>query len=530
MQLVSLVLGIGTLLLFSASLGAYAMILDPTTAYGLAASGLLFAAGWAFLNRQLLGYVLLRKSTRRGANVAFVTFLVFGIVVCLNMLGREFSWRKDLTRSGANSLSPQTLKILGSLTQDVKVLYFNAGQQKDMKEPIFKSFGRESKHFLYEFVDSARRPTLVQTLGVKRNDTTVLELAGTNKRVKVDGSTEEKLTNGLIKLLRSAEQTVYFTSGHGERSLVSGGGDGLTYGLLKEELEKQGYSVKELSLLTEGKVPADAAALVVGGPQRAFFPKEVEILRAWMHSGGRAIFALDVDPAESGLGRGSRAMAELLKGFGVIVHSEMLVDPASRSAQVEPQILLAFNATKDHPISAEFPISNNAAAFYFPLTTRITSEEVADMRFTELARSSPNAWAESNWASLKSGAVSFQPKEDTKGPMTIALAAEEVAPPAAEGEPAKPAKKTLRFVVFGTSTFVTDTVIDKVLNRDLFLNSVAWLVGDDSLISIRAKESDAGLRNLNDNALTLIFAFAWVGLPIVLLLFAGYVWWRRSRL
>lgn len=562
-KLFPLLFGLITIALLSAAIVLYVIYPDPTLMYyAFAASGVLFLA-WAFECRASLKAFFTRRSTYYGANVAFIVALILGILVFLNVIAKDHHWRKDLTRNATNSLSPQTVKVVKDLQQKVKAYYFSSLQEKERGEPLFKNYEYESKQLAYEFVDTSRRPTFVQSMGVKKNETAVLVLEGTNKKVTVEGITEEKLTNGLIKLLKTREQTVYFTVGHGERPIQAG--DAASYSVAKAELEKQGYTVKELNLFSEGKIPADASEIIVAGPTRAFFPKELEILGAWMKQGGRAIFALDLSPADSGLAKGSQQIADFLKTFGVAVQSRMLVDPTSKAANVEPQVLLGFSGSKDHVVTKDFAYSNLAANFLFPLTTYIDANSTAGYVATALVVTSQNAWAESDWSSLKSGLVSFQPGQDFKGRMALAVAVEgekvvaPIAPakPDATGSSAQAApgsavgprqsqgtsastkpdatgssaleSRPMRLVVFGTSTFATDTMIDKVGNRDLLLNAASWLADDEQLISIRAREGEE-LRNFDNNILNLVLLITVFMLPALIVAGGVAVWVRRSKL
>ena len=527
MKLASKILAAAAFILLSLGIVLVTIYADPPfgayATLGLAAAAAL--AALALNARQVLAFFT-QKSTRYGANVAFVVFLILGILVFLNVLAKDFSFRKDLTRSGANSLSPQTLKVLHGLTQDVKVLYFQDGKEKERTEPLFKSYAYESKHFQYEFVDTVRRPTLTAANDVKRNDTTVMSLPGSGKKNKVEGSTEEKLTNGLIKLFQTKEQAVYFTAGHGERS-VTGTEEPLAYGNLKAELEKQGYTVKELNLVSEGKVPGDAAVIVVAGPKSAFYPKELEILGAWIGQGGRALFALDVDPAANGFPKGAAQANELLKPYGVTLAPELMVDPLSQAARVEPQILLGFSASKEHPVTRDFPVSTVGANFFFPLTTYVSSAEKDGITVTALVKSSGQSWAEKDWSALKSGLVKFNEGVDKRGPLDMAVAVEK---PAAPGKPDAPAGRSVRLAVFGTSTFAANQVIDKAGNRDLFLNAVAWLADNEQLISIRPKEDGDGLKQFNPGVLNLVLLISVFALPLAIVAAGVFVWYRRSKL
>lgn len=529
-----LLFGLITIFLLSAAIVLYVVYPDPTLMYwAFAATGVL-AVLWAFESRAALKAFFTRRSTYYGANVAFIVALILGILVFVNVIAKDHHWRKDLTRGAANSLSPQTVKVVKELKQKVKAYYFSSLQEKERGEPLFKNYEYENNLFAYEFVDTARRPTFVQSMLVKKNETAVLALEGTNKRVTVEGITEEKLTNGLIKLLKTRDQTIYFTTGHGERPLQAG--EAASYSVAKAELEKQGYSVKELNLFGEGKIPADASELVIAGPTRAFFPKELEILGDWLKKGGRAIFAVDLSPADNGLAKGSQQIAEFLRRFGVEVQGRMLVDPTSKAANVEPQVLLGFSGSKDHVVTKDFAYSNLAANFLFPLTTYIDANSTAGIIATPLVVTSQNAWAESDWSSLKSGLVSFQAGQDFKGRMALALAveSEKVAAPVA---PAKPdaagssAKEghPMRIVVFATSTFATDTMIDKVGNRDLLLNAASWLADDEQLISIRAREGEE-LLNFDNNILNLVLLVTVFMLPALIVAAGVVVWIRRSKL
>jgi ABC-type uncharacterized transport system involved in gliding motility auxiliary subunit len=519
MKFLPAILGSLSILAACGAILASTFVQNPYLMNGLWISSLVFLLFLAWLQREpLLGF-LVHKKTRKGANLGFVIALVLGILVGINVIGKKYSWKKDLTRMGLNTLSPQTVKVLSGLNKEVKVYYFSSAQEKERNEPLIKNYARESKFFQYEFVDMVRRPTFVQSMGVKRNETVALVLG--NKKELIDGVTEEKLTNGLIKLLREGELNVYFTVGHGEKSLVANPDEPVNYASLKDELARQGYQVKELNLFAEGKIPQDAGVVVVGGPAKAFFPKELEVLFQWVKSGGRVLFALDVDPQESGLSKGSKQIAESLKSFGLEFPATMLVDPTSRAANMEAQVLLGFSGSKEHPITKNFPASSNAAIFFFPLTTHILSKPVEGIISTPLAITSQNAWAESDWASLKTGSVTFQPERDNRGVMNLAMAI--------EGEK-KENSKRIRFVVFGTSTFAASGLLDKVANRDLFFNTLNWLTDEEQFISIRPKDQNEGLKQFDNNILNLILLITIFVMPILIIAAGIVVWIRRSKL
>ncbi|NUM87765.1 MAG: GldG family protein [Bdellovibrionales bacterium] len=502
-------------------LGAVFLVVYPHLlwlAAGVWAASLLFAVLWIFLARERVWAFLTHKNTRYGANTALVVFLVLGILVFANVLGKEWSWRRDITRSGVNTLSPQTVKILQELDRGVTIQYFNVPQEKEKAEQVLRLYAHGSKKLKYEIVDPNRRPTLVKSLGIKKMDTAVLSVDGSERRQMVEGATEEKLTNGLIKLLKTRTQSVYFTTGHGERLWDDPAERPESYTALRGELEKQGFQPKPLNLFSEGKIPGDAAALMIAGPRSAFFPKEIEILKAWLDKGGKLLVALDLDIGESGLSKGSRQLAALLSGYGVQVDSKILVDPQSRAAGVEPQVLMGFVGARDHAVTKDFPVSSMGlvANFLIPLTTRLSKSVKEGVRVSSIVKSSPNAWAESDWGSIRKGLVNFSAESDFKGEMDLAYAVD-------KGE-----KDGFRAVVFASSSFGVNSVVNMAGNRDLFLNSVAWLANDESLISIRAK-SDAKEESLDlqQKWLNVVFLLVVFVLPATILGTGIFVWFRR---
>lgn len=516
MNLVKSIVGLAAFI--AICLGMVFFVLYPSIqwlVFGTWGAAGVFAVLWLVLERQKVLRFLTQKSTRYGANYVLVLFLVLGILTFINILGKDYKWRKDITRTGENSLSPQTLKVLKELPQNVKVSYFNHAQEKEKAEQLFKNYAYANKKFSYEIVDPNRQPTLTKSMGIQRFDTMVLTLAD-GKNVKIEGVTEEKLTNGLAKLLKTKTQTIYYSLGHGERSLDESADNGENYAVVKKELEKEFYTVKELNLFSMGKIPEDASVLIVAGPRTAFFPKELEIIGDWIRKGGHALVALDLDIKEGGLTPGSKQIASILKEFGIEVGSEMLVDPNGKAANVEPQVLMGFAASKEHPITKDFPSSamGLVANFLFPLTTYIKTNTINGLQAQALVKTTAGAWAESDWKSIRNGAVKFDQGKDNRGEMFMGVAVEK--------------KDGLRLTVFSTSVFAMNGLLRFAGNRDLFLNSVAWLSGDESTISIRAQsDEDKDRLELNQNWMNFVFLLVVFVMPVSILGTGIWVWFRR---
>ena len=104
----------------------------------------------------------------------------------------------------------------------------------------------------------------------------------------------------------------------------------------------------------------------------------------------------------------------------------------------------------------------------------------------KLFSTSENSFATTN---LSSAEIRIDPKKDKKGPLTLG-AAGTVKATAKEG----------RFVVVGSSNWVSNNILRFNGNRDLFLNMMNWLSSDEDLISIRPKEPEDRRLSLSSGA------------------------------
>ena len=115
--------------------------------------------------------------------------------------------------------------------------------------------------------------------------------------------------------------------------------------------------------------------------------------------------------------------------------------------------------------------------------------------------------------------------EEPEEPPTIDAPAE---PPASTDDLERVAGG--RVVVIGTTGFITNNTALVGQNIDLFLNSVAWLVGEEDQISIRANESAKGSLTMNLVQTFLVWLIALFVVPPLCIVGAFSTWvWRRQR-
>ena len=143
-----------------------------------------------------------------------------------------------------------------------------------------------------------------------------------------------------------------------------------------------------------------------------------------------------------------------------------------------------------------------------------------------LARTSPTSWAETNLDEVfRNSEASLDTEEgDESGPVSVAVAVSANLSELNRGD------GETRLVVFGTARLANNQNLSQVYNRDLFLNSIAWLANEEDLVSIRGKTIRSSRVRFTEGEATTIFYLSVLVFPEIVLLIGLAVWWRRSRL
>ena len=100
---------------------------------------------------------------------------------------------------------------------------------------------------------------------------------------------------------------------------------------------------------------------------------------------------------------------------------------------------------------------------------------------------------------------------------------------AAGSSPEPSFQKVSRVVVFGDSDWLLNANIHVYANRDLAMNAVNWLAGEEGGVSIRPGTMRASAAPLTVAQLRLIMALSFV-VPEVMLLLGLFIWYRRRAI
>jgi ABC-type uncharacterized transport system involved in gliding motility auxiliary subunit len=423
-----------------------------------------------------------RRSTKFGINSATSVVLMLGILGFVNYLGAQHSKVIDMTTEKTFSLSDQSVKVAREVKEDVHIKAFYPGPGEYVPDrDLLRLFTHENPKISFEFIDPDKDKQIaeqyqVTAYGELQNPMTgqstkfgtlILEMGKKTERIEKQGGglKEEDITNALMKLVKGVQKTIYFTIGHGEKQIDSA--DQRTgYQLAKNSLEKENYVVKPLNLIQEGKVPADASAVVMAGPTTEPVASELDSLDAYLNGGGSVMLLLDPPPAAS--------LKDFLKKWSLDPGDNFVVD-ASGMGKIfgaGPTIPLV-SKYEGHRITQGFNVMT-----FFPLARSIMPAKppVEGIVVEPLLRTNEASWGESD---MKPGEkqVQFDEKTDIKGPVTIGEVATKTV-----------GDKKGRLVVIGDSDFAINGYFGALGNGNLLTNAVSFLAQDESFISIKTRD------------------------------------------
>jgi ABC-type uncharacterized transport system involved in gliding motility auxiliary subunit len=489
----------GALLLIAAFVRAAAAVHWDGVSIGLAIAGaVIVAAAAAWNRREVVEWI--RDPRGVFAVTTGISVAVFiAALVMLNIAVWYHPWSVDLTRSGRNQVSGGTKQMLARLQQPVALRQF--GRASDPRvDQLLHGFERESPRVRVEFADVDRERDLATRYGIIKLGT-VIVVSGDKFR-KVEDANEQALVTAILQVTANDERIVCFVTGHGERGLDDQGPTGLA--ALKAILQASNYTTEAISLL-EGDVPSHCNAVVIAGAQQEFLPQELDRVSS-MKPVLRLAWLLEPDPAPS--------FAEWLRPRGIEPLPGGIVDTsgAGQSVGGSPRTPLAVRYL-DHPITRGFDI---ATMYDGARPLRIVPQPDFGGKPTALAQTSPRSFA----TRATDAVPAFDGGRDTPGPLALAAAT-------SLGSSARPEQQA-RLVVVGDPDFISNAFLRRQGNRDFFLRSLAWLLGEQESTVVAVEPRENRRVELTQQMRAWMYIVN-LGLLPLLPLVAGIVVFIRSR-
>jgi len=431
----------------------------------------------------------------------------------------------DTTENGVFTLTPQTEQIVTALEEDVSLIWVVSDAKEDVYlEQLLKNYEALSPRIKVVKIDPVVSPLRLKELAGEDIDTeniednsVIVKSADTEKLLPCrydiytysDYSTyyqyyyyygyelldsfcaEASITSAIGYVTRDDLPVMYLLSGHGEEDISA----------LHNRIEAENIRIMQLSLATEGGVPADCACLMIASPQRDISAAERDMIEDYVNRGGKVLListyaSHETHPNLLGLMADSCGLA---LREGVVIEGD-----ANNHYAGLPDYL--FPPMESHPITD--PISSAGFRVMLPgaqslavsealpegvtVSALLTAGEKAYIQPLETEHSHEDGEAADQ---IPSEEGETAPEEAIEyGPFTLAAA---VTVDNGAGEAGE--------VVWISSVFLLDTMINEMssgANMDLFLNSISWLCDHEESVSVRQVTMSEEYLTLSQSAAT----------------------------
>ena len=505
--------------------------------YAIAATLVLL---WIVLDLENFKSVFRRKGARYGfsSGLSVLMGLLVIVGICVLSSRPRFNKSYDATRTGNNTLSDQSKKIIQTLKEkkvEVDVTaFFQDEPSKQQFTDLINLYGSQGADFKTTYVNPQTEPTKAMAEKITSGNTVIFRAGPQESRLTT--FSEEKITNALLKMVKDRARKVYFTSGHGEGDVKSGEATGFQN--VVTELESNKYDIATVSLLETTKVPDDADLLVIAGPRYDFKEEETRFVEDYLHKGGALMVMVDAVQSVPTLNKS-------LEKFGLRYNSDILIlrpdDP--RAMMIGQNNAIVSDFDKLSPITRDFA-SQSQVQVVMP-NARSISEVTAnpnEMKVQLVGKTNPaiievkNVERESDLRNITRERIatgSFAVIAASTGKSKTPLTAGNVnSDPNTKKDVAagaeKPTQKEVRVVAVGSSQFATNGGTQRAENKDLFVNITNYLLQDEDFISIRPKDNDKSTIQLTTSGSQLALAFLAFIYPF-LFLGGGVVYWLKRR-
>jgi ABC-type uncharacterized transport system involved in gliding motility auxiliary subunit len=440
-----------------------------------------------------------------------MTLALIAILVLINILAMRNHMRWDLTAEGALSISPQTIDILQNLEQPVQIIgFYSAGQQAAQEELAsrLQEYTAHTDLVSYEFVDPDVNPPQAREYNITSYGTIVVESG--DRRQQINRVDEQSLTGAILDVTREEQTTVYFLTGHGERSIDSREQQG--YSEARRVLEEDNLLVEPISLVISDTIPLTNSVLIVSDPQRPLQERERDVVADYVAGGGRLMLLSDpLNPAP---------LSNIMDVLGLQWQEDLIYDEQSELGNPFAPAVVEYPAS---PVTQDIE-----GPTLFPSARSITSTEsaaignTATMLLLSSQRSQSVTNFDNNQAQLSA--------DDEQGPLPFGFSFEGVFTTTQTTTDTIASGASARMVIIGDADFASNANINvpAIVNRDFFRSAVGWLAAQDGEFTLPPSPEPVDRTVfLDDTQSQLVFWGSTLGLPLIVIILGVSVWWQR---
>ena len=487
------------------------------------------------VNKEKLGTRFINTIKKRwlisGTNTLLLIAILIAVVILINSAVQSLELTPiDCTSNKEYTLTNESKERVANIQSDVNV-YFVGYDDSSTQVSLARQYNKANDKIKIEVIDTNERTDIASKYNVTNDSKAIIIENGEKSKTlysddlyTYDSSyqtidlTEEKITSSILNVTSDKIANVYFLSGYSDYSLEYSGGMYYLSSYLKDEV----LNYQTLDILIKGAIPDDCDTLVITTPNKDFDELTTNEITKYINNGGKILW-LNSNYAEA---KDLPNVNKILALYGVNPFSAGYVYETdnSRTALGYASCIVEDLGSTDIAKKLTDVVMLNATKI------NINEDGLEDLGVTkqDIITTSSTSYFRANVSNTSSSQDG-----DEQGGFTLgAIFTKKISNEDEDSE--NSVESTL--VIFGDNNFVSDVQIVSQVNpmiflannKDLMLNSIAYLTDNNEDITIRkdyTKSSDfMPTDEQKQNIVRIIFT-----VPIAIIFFGFVVWQVRRR-
>lgn len=494
-------------------------------------------------NKEKFGTKFINTIKKRWLISGTNTLLLIAILVAITILINSIVQSLDLTPIDCTSnkqytLTEESKEKIANIENTINV-YMVGFEEEDTKVSLAKQYNKANENINVETIDTNERTDIAQKYNVTNDYSTIIVENGEKSKIlssddlyTYDSSyntidlTEEKITSAILNVTADKIANVYFLTGYSDYSLDYSGG--MYY--LSAYLEDEVLNYETLDMLVSGAIPDDCDTLVITTPTKDFDELTTNEITKYINNGGNILWlnasyseVLDlpnvnkilalygIDPFDAGYIYETDTDRMAL-GYASCVVEDLgntEIDSKLTRAILLNSTKINFDADKLEDLGVE-------------QQSIITSTSTSYFRKDVSNTSSSTDGDESGAFTI--GGIFTKTLSDSNDEDTDS------------DENGDNNTLTSTLVIYGDNNFISDIQINSQVNpmiflgnnKDVMLNSIAYLTDNDEDITIRKDYTSVSSFEATDGQKEIIMKIVFI-VPLTVIVAGFIVWQARKR-
>ena len=475
----------------------------------------------------------------RGTNTLLLIAILIAIVILINSAVQSLNLTPiDCTSNKEYTLTNESKDRVKNIGSDVNI-YFVGYEDSATQVSLARQYNKTNNKINVEVIDANERTDIASKYNVTNDSKAIIVENGEKSKTlysddlyTYDSSyqtidlTEEKITSAILNVTSEKIANVYFLSGYSDYSLEYSGGMYYLSSYLKDEV----LNYETLDMLVKGSIPDDCDTLVITTPNKDFDELTTNEITKYINNGGKILWLNSSYSETKDLPNVNKILA--LYGINPFEVGYIYETDNSRTALGYASCIVEDLGSTDIAKKLTNAVLLNATKI------NVNTDELSNLGVTkeDIISTSSTSYFRKNVSNTSSGTDGDEQGGFTVGGIFTKKISTSTETEENTDENSDDNGISSTLVIFGDNNFISDIQITSQTNpmlilannKDLMLNSIAYLTNNDEDITIRkdyTKSSDFTPTDGQKEAIVkIIFA-----VPIAIMLFGLVIWQIRRR-